>query len=267
MRITTWNVNSIRVRLQRLEEVVDRNQTDILCMQETKVVDELFPEAAFDELGFNVAYFGQKTYNGVAIASRFPISAVSKDFPLPGDGMARGIAVETGGLRIVNVYVVNGKEVGHPYYDMKLDWLTALGDWLAEDSDPDDDVVLCGDFNICPTDEDTWDAKRWHGKVFCTEAERARFQRLLDWGLHDSFRLFHDDTGRYAHTWWDFRGNGFGRGHGLRIDHHLITDSLRERAMGCYVDRSARKGTKPSDHAPVTLVLDEEDFDPDTLKI
>ena len=267
MRITTWNVNSIRVRLPRLQEVLERTQTDVLCMQETKVVDEDFPVEAFEELGYNVVFSGQKTYNGVAIASKEPISAVTRDFPLPELEQARGIAVVTGGVRIVNVYVVNGKEVGHEYYDMKLRWMDDLADWLAQDAQPTDDVVLCGDFNLCPTDADTWDPKRWHGKIFCTEEERARFQRLIDWGLHDAFRLFHDDTGRYAHTWWDFRGNGFGRGHGLRIDHHLVTDSIKERASGCFIDRSGRKGAKPSDHAPVTLVLDEPDFDAGTMNV
>ncbi len=267
MRITTWNVNSIRARAHRVAEVVERDKPDVLCLQELKCQDHQFPHELFEDLGYSCETFGQKTYNGVAICSRLPMSGVSRDFPIPGDGQSRGIAAMVGGVRVVNLYVVNGKQVGHDYYDYKLRWLDALQAWVEGDATPDDDVVICGDFNIAPADGDVWDPARWEGENLCSPPERERFQRLLAWGFTDAFRVFHDEVGRYAHTWWDFRGNGFGRGRGLRIDHHLITESVKARANGCYVDRSARKGIKPSDHAPVTLVLDEPDFDPKTLRI
>lgn len=256
MRITTWNVNSIRARAHRVPEVIDRIQPDVLCLQEIKCEEEDFPVELFGELGYDVEIFGQKTYNGVAIAAKAEMTEVKMDFPIPGDGQSRGISAVVEGVRIVDLYVVNGKEVGHEYYDYKLKWLDALAAWLEENARPEEPLVVCGDFNIAPDDRDVWDVEEWRDKVLCSAAERARLQRLFDWGLTDAFRLFNQDSGRYVHTWWDFRGNGFGRGHGLRIDHHLISQPLVGRARAVEIDREARKGFKPSDHAPVTLVLE-----------
>lgn len=257
MHITTWNINSIRARRERFEAWLADRQPDVLCLQETKVVDKSFPTDLFEAAGYHVEFFGQKTYNGVAIAARTPLEDVVKGIPfLDGDTDARGIAATVGGIRVVNVYVVNGKAVGDPKWHHKLAWLDALADWVRDNQSPSDDLVVCGDYNLCPTDDDTWDPDRWHQNVFCTPEERARFQRLLDWGLTDAYRHINPhDWGRYAHTWWDYRGRAFGRGMGLRIDHHLVSDSVLERVEKVTIDREERKGTKPSDHAPVVLTL------------
>ncbi len=256
MRVTTWNINSVRARLHLLGDWLDDRRPDVLCLQELKCRDEDFPAAVFEERGYNLAVFGQKSYNGVAIASLHPIDAVVRGLPVD-DGEARGLAATTGGLRVVNVYVVNGREVGHEQYHRKLAWLGALRDWLDADATPGDDLVLCGDFNIAPADADVHDPELWRDRVLCSEPERARFRELLDWGLTDAWRHLHPDaSGRYAHTWWDYRGRGFQRGLGLRIDHHLVTAPVLARTRGVTIDREARKAARPSDHAPVHLDLD-----------
>ncbi len=257
MDITTWNINSIRARRERFAEWLATRQPDVLCLQETKVVDQSFPIDLFEDAGYNVVFHGQKTYNGVAIAARQPIDDVVRGVPfLDGDTDARGIAATVAGIRIVNVYVVNGKSVGDPKWHHKLAWMDALADWVAQHHSPADALVVCGDYNLCPTDDDTWDPDRWHQSIFCTPEERARFQRLVDWGLTDAYRHMNPhDWGRYAHTWWDYRGRSFGRGMGLRIDHHMVSASVLARTEKVTIDRDARKGTKPSDHAPVVLTL------------
>ncbi len=259
MRITTWNINSLRARLHRVPDWLDQAAPDVLCLQETKCQDKEFPRELFEARGYQVAIYGQKTYNGVAIASKLPMTDIELGLPLQGDPEARGIAATIGGIKVVNLYVVNGKAVGDAKYAYKLRWLDALCDrtdaWRAAGGP----LLLCGDFNIAPTDEDTWDADLWFGKVLCSPPERARFQRLLDSGLVDAFRKKHPDAwGRYAHTWWDYRGGGFQRGFGMRIDHFLVTADLLDRSRAVVIDREARKGEKPSDHAPVTLFLDED---------
>lgn len=257
MDITTWNINSIRARKERFTAWLADRQPDVLCLQETKVVDKSFPAGIFEDAGYHVAFHGQKTYNGVAIASKQPLEDVVKGVPfLEGDTDARGIAATVGGIRVVNVYVVNGKEVGDVKWHHKLDWLDALADWVDANASPSDDLVVCGDYNLCPTDDDTWDPDQWHGNIFCTPEERGRFKRLLDWGLTDAYRHVNPhDWGRYAHTWWDYRRRAFGRGMGLRIDHHLVSQSVLARTKAVTIDREARKGEKPSDHAPVVLTL------------
>ncbi len=256
MRITTFNINSIRAREHLLGDWLDTRAPDVLCLQELKCQDHQFPWETFESRGYHVEMHGQKTYNGVAIASRRPMSDVVKGLPLEDDEEARGISAVIDGMRVCNVYVVNGKEVGDEKYDYKLRWMDALVAWVKGHVDAAGGFVLCGDFNLCPTDEDTWAPKKWAGNIFCTEAERARFQALLDLGLHDAFREKHPDAwGRYAHTWWDYRGNGFQRGFGLRIDHFLVTDAVMARVEDVVIDRDARKETKPSDHAPVHLEL------------
>jgi exodeoxyribonuclease-3 len=229
----------------------------VLCLQELKCQEDQFPREVFESRGYHLAIRGQKTYNGVAIASLLPMEAVDKDLPLAGDTEARGIAATIGGVRVVNLYVVNGKAVGDVKYDWKLRWLDALVNYVKGQYVPTQDLVICGDYNIAPKDEDTWDPESWNGKVLCSEPERHRLKELLDWGLHDSYReLYPDAWGRYAHTWWDYRGRGFQRGMGMRIDHHLVTRSIMSRAQTVEIDREERKGEKPSDHAPVTLVLE-----------
>lgn len=257
MNITTFNINSVRARTHILPAWLDDRQPDVLCLQEIKCQEHQFPLELFTERGYHVAISGQKTYNGVAIASKLPLEDIVVDLPLTGDPQARGIAVTTGGVRVVNIYVVNGKALGDEKFDYKLKWLDALVERMGAEVANHKDLVLCGDFNICPTDEDTWDAEKWKDGIFCTTDERARFQALLDLGLHDAFREKHPDAwGRYAHTWWDFRGRGFPRGMGLRIDHFLVTAGLLGRTSEVVIDRAARKLDKPSDHAPVTLCMD-----------
>ncbi len=258
MRITSWNVNSVRARLHRIPDWLDTARPDVLCLQELKCQEDQFPREVFESRGYHLAIRGQKTYNGVAIASLSPLSDIDTDLPVPGDSEARGIAATISGIRVVNLYVVNGKAIGDVKYDWKLRWLDALGDYVRNGYTPEQDLVICGDYNIAPTDEDTWNPDQWNGKVLCSDAERLRYQSLLEWGLFDSFReLYPDAWGRYAHTWWDYRGRGFQRGMGMRIDHHLVTRSILERTQEVEIDRDARKGEKPSDHAPVTLLLDD----------
>lgn len=257
MKITTFNINSIRARKEGFATWLADRQPDVLCLQETKAQDHQFPEDVFTDAGYEVAFFGQKTYNGVAIASKHGLDDVVKG--VPGfDDDARGIAATVLGVRVCNVYVINGKSLGHQRWHDKLGWYGKLKDWVVEDGGTDRDFVLCGDFNLCPTDEDTWDAKAWAGKIFCSPEERAAFQALLDLGLQDAFREIHPDAwGRYAHTWWDYRGASFPRGKGLRIDHHLVSASIMKRVEDVTIDRDARKEDKPSDHAPVALVLSD----------
>ena len=253
MRITTWNVNSVRARLPRVIDWLDAARPDVLCMQELKCRDEQFPAEAFEDLGYNVAVFGQKSWNGVAIASQHPISGIIRGIPDADDPQSRGMAVVTGGLFIVNLYVPNGSEVGSDKYAYKLQWLDGLLDWLSNETGPDDDILVTGDFNICPADRDVYDPAAWHEKIICSTPERERFERLIEWGLTDALRHFDDSEGIY--TWWDYRAAMFRRGLGLRIDHHLVSASVLQRTQGVEIDREARKGEKPSDHAPVTLIL------------
>lgn len=259
MRLTTWNVNSVRARLDRVLDWIDANQPDVLCLQELKCTDEQFPREPFLERGYHLEVFGQKSWNGVAVLSRSAPTQVVRGLPLDGDEEARGISVVVDDVRVVNLYVVNGREVGHEKYEHKLRWLDALLQWLDEHSSPDELLCVCGDFNIAPEDVDVWDADAWREKILCSTPERQRFQALLDWGLVDAFRQFDDRPGQYS--WWDMRTRGFERGQGLRIDHHLVTPGLLEATLDCTIDQAERgrehDAAKPSDHAPVTLVLED----------
>lgn len=259
MRITTWNVNSVRARLPRLLDWMDRSDPDVLCLQELKCTDEQFPRAPFLDRGYHVEVFGQKAWNGVAIISRERPDEVLRGLPVPEDPEARGISVVVDDVRIVDLYVINGREVGHAQYERKLAWLDALRRWLDEHCSPDELLCVCGDFNIAPQDIDTWDPDAWRERILCSTPERQRFQALLDWGLVDSFRQFDDRPGQY--TWWDMRTRGFERGQGLRIDHLLITEGLLEAALDCEIDLDERgrehPDARPSDHAPVTLTLED----------
>lgn len=257
MRIATWNVNSVRTREDRVLLWLREHEPDVLCMQETKVVDEDFPSEGFEALGYEVTVHGQKTYNGVAIASRVPVGDVVVGLPLDGDEEARGLAVTVGGVRIVDVYVPNGGEVGSEKYAYKLRWLDALCDWLEGHADPSEALVVAGDYNIAPDDRDVWDAEVWRGQVLCTDEERARFERLLRWGLTDALRAVNEEAGVY--TEWDYRGAAFRFNQGVRIDHLLVSEPVRERLQTVELsrdDRKVRDGVaKPSDHIPVMLVL------------
>lgn len=259
MKITTWNVNSIRAREDRVLNWIDQHQPDVLCLQELKCTEEQFPFDGFDELGYNVIIHGQKSYNGVAIASLSYPEQVEPAVPWPEDDQSRGVAAVIDGVRVVSLYCPNGRTVGHEMYEYKLRWFDQLNDWLST-FDRTDEIVLTGDFNITFDDRDVPDPESWRDKILCSAPERERLNALIDWGLTDALRLFDESGGVY--TWWDYRTGGVLQNQGLRIDHHLISPPLVERAAAVEIDIEERKqegdGDKPSDHAPVTLVLDDE---------
>ncbi len=258
MRVITWNVNSIRTRLERVLGVLERHQPDLLCLQETKVEDKSFPHAELTAAGWRAETYGQKTYNGVAMIVREGTELSKITRGIPGDPIseqARAIGAECGGIRFLNLYVVNGQAVGSEKYSIKLAWLDALAEWLRTEHDPRQPLVLLGDFNVAPHDLDIHDPEAWRDQVLCSEAERLRLQTLLNWGLSDIFRLHHPEAGHYS--WWDYRGGAFARGHGLRIDLALGTEPAVAACTASGLDREERKqGTwesKPSDHAPLLL--------------
>lgn len=255
MRIATWNVNSVRARLEHLVKWLEAEQPDIVALQELKVVPEAFPYDALTEIGYHAAVHGQKTYNGVAILAKQPLEDVRIGFDDGGeeDPQARIVRATVGGIRVINVYVVNGKAVGDPKYDYKLRWLDRLRAMLGDQEDPSGDLVLLGDFNIVPEPRDSWDEELWEGNVFCTEDERRRLRSFLEWGLIDTLRLHDQSDGLF--TWWDYRGLSYQLRKGLRIDHILASESLAARSESCVVDRVPRKWKKPSDHAPVVATF------------
>ncbi|HEX4953599.1 MAG TPA: exodeoxyribonuclease III [Thermoanaerobaculia bacterium] len=258
LRVITWNVNSIRTRLERVLGLLERHRPDLLCLQETKVTDEEFPLEVFRERGWEVALHGQKTYNGVALISRRPVEGVRRGFPgNPLPEQARVISGELGGVRVVNLYVVNGEAVGSEKYPAKLAWLDRLADWLETEHDPGSPLLLVGDFNIAPDDRDVHDPALWRGKVLVSDPERERLGRILGWGTRDLLRLKTEEGGIYS--WWDYRMGAFARGWGLRIDLALGTAPVAERVAAVTIDREERKPTmaegKPSDHAPVVVDL------------
>lgn len=249
MVIATWNVNSVRARLPRLLTWLAAKQPDIVCLQETKVVDEEFPFAELEELGYRAATFGQKTYNGVAILSRAPLADVQRGLPADESGEARLISARVGDIRVFSVYVPNGQEVGTEKYAFKLQWMDTLLGYLQASFSPEDRLVVCGDFNVAPEDRDVWDPELWRGKILFSEPEKEAFFKLIHWGLVDCLRLHHLEGGLY--TWWDYRQGAFHRGWGMRLDHVLATSPMAARCAQVVIDREARKGEKPSDHAPV----------------
>ena len=261
MKLITWNVNSIRQRGPRLLALLARHTPDIVCLQETKVTDDDFPAADLLGAGYQSVAFGQRAYNGVAILAREPLTNVNlgfRDDPVPGE--ARVLAASVGDLRVIDVYVVNGKNVGDPAYDVKLAWLDALADHLAATEDPTRPLIVTGDFNVAPTDLDVHDPRLWAGKNLASPPERERVQRLIDWGLTDlGRRATGEAPGPF--TWWDYRMGAFHRGWGLRIDLILGGRPVAERLVSVDVDREERKPTsgegKPSDHAPVILTWGE----------
>ena len=259
MKVVTWNVNSVKQRLPRLIALLARHEPDILCLQETKVDDGEFPFDQVRAAGYHAESFGQRGYNGVAILARSEISDVARGFegdPAPEE--ARVLTGRVGGLDVMNVYVVNGKEVGNPSYEVKLRWLEALVAHIEITRDPADPMMVCGDFNVAPDDRDVWDPDGWRGKNLASEPERERVRALLAWGLVD---LVRQTAGDIAGPWsyWDYRAGAFHKGWGLRIDLVLGTKVVADRVMEVVVDRNERKPTagegKPSDHAPVVVTL------------
>jgi exodeoxyribonuclease III len=248
MKIASWNVNSLKVRLEQVLTWLDHQRPDVLGLQETKLVDDKFPSDAFAELGYHVAFTGQPTYNGVAMIANGAL--VDPVIAIPGfeDAQKRVIAATINGVRVINLYVVNGKEVGSDKYDYKLRWLEAVHAWVADELTRHDKLVVMGDFNIAPDDRDVYDPEAWHEKILCSTPERKALQGLLDLGLHDSFRLFDQAEGIFS--WWDYRAAMFRRGLGLRIDLVLCSDALKAACTTSYIDKEPRKLERPSDHAP-----------------
>ena len=250
MKIATWNVNSINVRMPQLLEWLERAKPDVVCLQETKSVDANFPEFELKAAGYDAAFIGEKSYNGVAMLSRLPIESVQLNFPDDGvEAPKRMIAATIGGIRIVNTYIPNGTELGSDKFAFKLDWLVRLRRYFDATCSPDDDVLLCGDFNVAPEPIDVWNPAAWEGKLHFSKPERAAITFVKQWGFSDLFRELNGDVREYS--WWDYRAGAFQHNHGLRIDHIWTSRKLTARGTSCVIDRSTRKLEKPSDHAPV----------------
>ena len=261
MKITTWNVNSLTARLQHVLDWLAANPVDVLCLQELKLTDDKFPLDVLKAAGYEAAVFGQKTYNGVAILSRLPLRDVARNIGGFEDEHSRVISatVDTpaGPLRVVNGYFVNGQTPGSEKFDYKMRWLNGLRDWLRAELAAHPGLVLVGDFNIAPEDRDSFDPIGLAETIHHTTQERDHFKALLELGLVDSFRLFEQPPKSFS--WWDYRMLGYQKNRGLRIDHILVSAPLVDRAKGCTIDRVPRKWDKPSDHAPVTLDIEQGD--------
>ncbi len=250
MRIATWNVNSLNARLSRVEEWIEYARPDVLCMQETKVADTAFPAMAFSALGYESASHGDGRWNGVAIVSRVGLDDVVQGFGSEVDEQgSRLVAATCGGFRVHSVYVPNGRVVGSEHYEAKLAWVEQVRAYLADRCAPTDPVAVCGDFNIAPDDRDIYDRVALEGSTHITEPERQALRDLEDWGLVDAFRLLYDQGDLF--TWWDYRAGNFHKHLGMRIDLLLLSRPLADRTTYALVDRNARKGKQPSDHAPV----------------
>jgi exodeoxyribonuclease-3 len=260
VKLVTWNVNSIRQRLPRVLAFLERTTPDIVCMQETKVLDEAFPTEEFAAAGYVSVSFGQKAYNGVALLARDEPTDVVRGFP--GDPAAtesRVLAARIGDLHVIDVYAINGKAVATPTYELKLAWFDALAAWIRDTCDPAGDLIVAGDFNVAPADEDVHDVDRWRDKNLASEPERAKIAALREWGLIDLQRQHAGGPGPF--TWWDYRLGAFHRGWGLRIDLVFAGRAVADRCVAVEVDREERKPTagegKPSDHAPVIVTLED----------
>ncbi len=255
MRIATWNVNSLNARLERVEEWLGLLEPDVVCLQETKLADDAFPALTFEALGYATAHHGQGQWNGVAILSRVGLDEVRADFDDGGDPDpdARVIWATCDGVRVASCYVPNGRSLDDPHYQYKLDWLDRLHADLSRNADLDGDVVVLGDFNVAPDDRDVWDPGVLEGATHGSQAERDRISALEELGLCDVFREHHDEDGLFS--WWDYRDGNFHKRKGMRIDLALVTRSVADRTDRVFIDRSARKGKLPSDHAPVIVDL------------
>ncbi len=253
MKLATWNVNSLRVRLPHLLDWLARAQPDVACLQETKTEDKNFPLAEIQAAGYQAVYCGQKSYNGVAILARSALTDVQHGIPDFPDDPKRVIAATIDGLRILNLYAPNGQEPGSDKYAYKLRWYQALTTWLHDELKRRSNIAVLGDLNIAPEARDVHDPKRWEGKIHFSEPERAAFRELLGVGLKDAFRLFEQPEKQFS--WWDYRLNAFQRGWGLRIDHILLSPALAPECAACSIDTEPRKRERPSDHAPVIAEL------------
>jgi exodeoxyribonuclease-3 len=255
MLIATWNVNSLKARLPRVQAWIQDVQPDVLCMQETKMTDSVFPALTFTEMGYDSAHFGQGQWNGVAIISKVGISEVVANFAVgEPDAEARIVTARCGDCLISSVYVPNGRALDNEHYQYKLRWMKQLKDHLDAVAKSTDDVVVAGDFNIAPTDLDVWDPAALVGSTHVSEPERSVLDDLCSWGLSDVFRDRHPEAQLYS--WWDYRNGSFHKGHGMRIDLVLTSASVARRTSWSAIDRNARKGETPSDHAPVIIRID-----------
>lgn len=253
MKIASWNVNSLKVRLPHLLDWLAEAQPDVVCLQELKLEDQNFPRAEIEAAGYHAAFAGQKTYNGVALLAKAPIGEVTVGNPLFADEQKRLISGTVDGIRVVCAYMPNGQEVGCDKYDYKLRWLVALADWLSSELQAYPRLALCGDYNIAPDERDVHDPQRWQDCILVSEPERAAFRRFIDLGLADSFRLFEQPEKTFS--WWDYRMLGFQKNQGLRIDHILLSAPLAAQCSAAGIDRAPRKRERPSDHAPVWASL------------
>jgi exodeoxyribonuclease-3 len=269
MRIATWNVNSLKARLEKVAWWLERARPDVLLMQETKLADTDAPTEEFGDLGYELVHHGEGRWNGVAIASRCGVRGVVTNFGEPlrkattsdvGDdeplAEARMISADCGGVRVISLYAPNGRIVNSPFYEAKLAWFDRLARWLNDSIDVQTPVVLGGDLNVAPEDADVWDARACHGGTHVSLREREAFARICNGGFVDAYRLRHPESGRY--TWWDYRAGNFHKNFGMRIDHLLVTAPLKPRVVWAEIDREARKGKPiPSDHAPLVIDIDE----------
>lgn len=249
MKIACWNVNSLKVRLPHVLAWLEAQRPDVLALQETKLIDENFPAADFESAGYRVVFAGQKTYNGVAIASREPISDVICDIPDLDDPSRRILGATIAGVRVLDLYVVNGQAVGTDKYEHKLHWLERVTTHVAAEMAVHEQLIVLGDFNIAPDDRDVHDPAAWHEKILCSTRERRALDAMLGLGLADTFRLFDQEPGQFS--WWDYRAAGFRRNLGLRIDLILASRALAARCIRCWIDTAPRRLERPSDHAPV----------------
>ena len=253
MKLATWNVNSLTVRLPQVLDWLAAQQPDALCLQETKLVDEKFPHAELTAAGYHSEWFGQKTYNGVALLTRSGAIDVVKNIPGLDDPQARVIAGTVQGVRVIGAYFPNGQAPDSDKFVYKMRWLSALRDWVAQEVAIHPKLALLGDYNIAPEDRDVFDPVAWAGQIHCTPEERAHFKSLLDLGMVDAFRLFEQPPKSWS--WWDYRNLAFRKNQGLRIDHILVTEALKPAVSACVIDKLPRKNERPSDHAPVMVEL------------
>ena len=253
MQFATWNVNSLTVRLPQVLDWLASQPVDVLVLQETKTTDDKFPREAIEAAGYQVAFFGQKTYNGVALLSRQPSTDIVKNMPQFEDDMARVIAGTVNGIRVIGAYFPNGQAPDSDKFVYKMRWLTALREWLRDELTRHPQLVLMGDFNITVDDRDVWDPVALKDTIHCTSEERAHFQALIDLGTHDAFRLF--EQAEKSYSWWDYREFAFRRNRGLRIDHILVSEALKPLVQTCVIDKAPRKNERPSDHTPVVVTL------------
>lgn len=253
MKLATWNVNSLNVRLPHVLDWLRDNPIDVLCLQETKQEDVKFPYEVLKEAGYEAIHIGQKTYNGVAIISRHALTDVQHNIPNFEDDQQRVISATINGIRVVCAYIPNGQAVDSEKYQYKMRWLKALTDWLRTELVAHPKLMLLGDYNIAPEDRDCHDPEAWLGQILVSPAEREAFQALVNLGLHDSFRLF--EQAEKSFSWWDYRMMGFRRNFGMRIDHILVSDVLKSICIAATIDKTPRKLERPSDHTPVILEI------------